>query len=94
MTTPGQRRFLYAQVGWMLVGTALLATGGVLTLEHVFVVSFVGLVLVTALTAPHSATPQWRSRLRWPLLVGTLVFVVFVAARSVQKFLDQLFGAL
>ncbi|WP_262178054.1 hypothetical protein [Haloarcula laminariae] len=90
MTTPRQRRFLFAQVGWMLAGIAALASAGALTLEYAFVVGFVGLVVVTALTTPVNATVRWRARLRWPLLVGGLVFAVLVGLRSVAKFFGTL----
>jgi len=90
MTTPRQRQFLFAQVGWILGGIALLATLGALTLEYVFVVGFVGLVLVTALTAPVHATVRWRTRLRWPLLLGGLAFTVLVVLRTVEKVIGSL----
>jgi hypothetical protein len=90
MTTPRQRQFLLGQAGWMLLGIALLASAGRLTVELVFVVSFVGLVVVTALTAPVHAAVEWRTRLRWPLLVGALVFAVFVGLRTVEKFVGTL----
>jgi uncharacterized membrane protein len=90
MTTPRQRQFLLYQAAWMLVGIALLASVGRLTAELVFVLSFVGLVVVTALTAPVHATVRWRTRLRWPLLVGAAVFAVFVGLRTVEKFLGTL----
>lgn len=90
MTTPRQRRFLLAQTGWTLGGIALLATAGRLTAEYVFVVAFVGFVLVTALTVPVYAVVDWRDRLRWPLLVGALVFTALVVLRTVEKFIGTL----
>ncbi|MDS0261396.1 hypothetical protein NDI56_18500 [Haloarcula sp. S1CR25-12] len=86
MTTARQRRFLYAQTGWTLGSVGLLATAGALTLEFVFVSAFFGLALLTALTAPVHATPAWRSRLRWPLVAGTVVFAVVVGLRTLEKF--------
>ncbi|WP_336338310.1 hypothetical protein [Haloarcula brevis] len=90
MTTPRQRQFLLYQAAWTLAGIALLASAGRLTVEVAFVVAFVGLVVVTALTAPIHATVGWRTRLRWPLLVGAAVFAVFVGLRTVEKFLGAL----
>jgi len=87
MTTPHQRRFLFAQVGWMLAATAVLASAGALTIEYAVVASFVGLVVVTALTAPTHAAVGWRRRLRWPLVAGALLFLGFVALRTLDKFL-------
>ncbi len=90
MTTPRQRQFLSLQAGWMLLAIALLASAGRLTGELVFVASFVGLVVVTALTEPVHATVDWRGRLRWPLAVGALVFAAFVAVRTFEKFVGSL----
>jgi hypothetical protein len=90
MPTPRQRQFLFAQTVWILVSAALLSTVGRLRLEYVFVSSFVGFVVLLALTAPVHARPRWRSRLRWPLVVGSLVFCALVILETVAKFLTQL----
>jgi formate dehydrogenase assembly factor FdhD len=74
----------------MLAGIAVLASVGRLSLELAFVVAFVGLVVVTALTAPVHATVPWRERLRWPLLVGAVVFAAFVGLRTFEKFVGSL----
>ena len=74
----------------MLVGTALLASVGALTLEYAFVVSFVGLVVTTALTAPVHASVDWRGRLRWPLTASAVVFIALVGLRTFEKFLRTL----
>lgn len=90
MTTARQRQFLFGQVGWMLGAIGILASAGSLTLEYAFVASFIGLAVVTALTAPIHATVGWRTRLRWPLLVGSVVFVTLVGIRTFEKFLRTL----
>ena len=74
----------------MLLGIALLASAGRLTGELVFVVSFLGLVVVTALTEPVHATVDWRGRLRWPLSIGAIVFAVLVAIGTFEKFVGSL----
>ena len=81
-----QRRFLYAQAVWIAACVAVLAALGSLSLELVFVSAFLGFAVLTALTAPVGASPTWRSRLRWPLAVGTLVFLVVVGTRTLEKF--------
>jgi hypothetical protein len=90
MTTARQRQFLFGQVGWMLGGTAVLATVGALTLEYAFILSFVGFAVVTALTAPIHTTVDWRTRLRWPLIVGAVVFAALVGVRTVEKFIRSM----
>jgi hypothetical protein len=74
----------------MLAGTAILASLGSLTLEYAFVVSFVGFVVVTALTSPVHVTVDWRTRLRWPLVAGAVVFVVLVGRRTIEKFIGTI----
>lgn len=74
----------------MLGSVGVLATVGSLTLEYVFVLSFLGLVVVTALTSPVHVTVGWRTRLRWPLVVGAAVFVALVGLRTLDKFIRSL----
>ena len=90
VTTPRQRQFLFGQTVWMLVGTAILASIGALTVEYAFVLSFVGLVVTTALTAPVHATVDWRRRLRWPLMASAVVFIGLVGLRTFEKFIGTI----
>ncbi len=90
MVTASQRQFIYAQAGWTVAGIVLLAAVGSLSLETVFVVSFLGFALVTALTVPLRERPAWRSWLRWPLAVGTILFLVIVGMRTLEKFVGSL----
>ena len=83
------RRFLYLQAGWTAASVAALAVLGALRLELVFVAAFLGFAVLTALTAPVDTGPAWRSRLRWPLAAGTLVFLVVVGTRTLEKFVGR-----
>jgi len=85
-----QRQFLFAQTGLTVAWIALLSAVGSLSLELVFVGAFIGFALITALTAPVQARPAWRSRLRWPLVAGTLVFLGIVGIRTFEKFVGTL----
>ncbi|WP_324664300.1 hypothetical protein [Haloarcula sediminis] len=89
MVTASQRQFLCAQAGWTLACIVLLATAGVLSVELLFVGAFLGFAILTALTAPVHAAPAWRLRLRWPLVAGTLVFLVVVGTRTLEKFVGS-----
>jgi hypothetical protein len=80
--------FLFAQVRQTLATIALLST--VDRLEYVFVSSFAAFAVLVALTSPVHATPRWRSRLRAPLVAGTLVFAICVLLRTVLKFVASL----
>ncbi|WP_049930565.1 hypothetical protein [Halosimplex carlsbadense] len=90
MPTPRQYRFLRAQLYATLLGVAGLASVGALTLEHAFLVGFLALVATATLTAPVHVTPPWRRRLRWPLLLGSAVFLALVGARTLEKLLAAL----
>jgi len=81
MATHRRQRFVRWQVAWM-VGTVLaLALAESLTLEVFFVGSLVGFLLLTVFVVPLNVTPAWRTRLRWLLLAGLLVFGVLVVRR-------------
>jgi hypothetical protein len=81
MATRRRQRFVHGQTAWMLATIVGLAALDALSLELFFVVSLVGFLVVVELTAPFSVTPQWRSRLRWIILVGLAVFGYIVVRR-------------
>lgn len=74
MATLRRQRFVNAQVAWMLASILGLEVVGALTLELFLLVSLIGFMLLTLATEPATLTPGWRSRLRWPILIGFLVF--------------------
>lgn len=88
MATRRRHRFIYAQTAWMLATIIGLALLGSLSLELFFVVSLIGFLVVVELTAPFSVTPKWRSRLRWIILVGLVVFG-YVVVRRVLAILPE-----
>ncbi|MDZ7745924.1 MAG: hypothetical protein U5K28_05190 [Halobacteriales archaeon] len=47
-------------------------------------------MVTTALTSPVHVAVEWRRRLRWPLLIGAVVFVLLVGGRTVEKFIGTL----
>ncbi|WP_049902586.1 hypothetical protein [Halococcus agarilyticus] len=84
MATRRRQRFIYGQTAWMLATIVGLALLGSLSLELFFVVSLIGFLIVTELTAPFSVTPRWRARLRWIVLVGLLGFGYIVVRRILE----------
>ena len=84
MATRRRQRFIYGQTAWMLATIVCLTLLGSLSLELFFVVSLIGFLIVVELTAPFSVTPQWRSRLRWVILVGLLGFGYVVVRRILE----------
>lgn len=81
MATRRRQRFIYAQTAWMLAAVVGLTLLGALSLELFFVISLIGFLVVVELTAPFSVTPEWRSRLRWIILIGLAGFAYVVVRR-------------
>jgi len=61
-----------------LIGLTLLGT---LELELFFVVSLIGVLIMTELMTPMHLTPAWHRRLRWVILLGLLGFAYIVIQR-------------
>lgn len=81
MATERRLRFVRGQVTWMILTVLALSVLGTLSLELFFVISLIGFLVVTELTAPAIATPAWRTRLRWLVVLGLVGFALVVAGR-------------
>lgn len=84
MPTHRRRRFIHGQTAWMLLSVLALALLDTLTLELFFVLSLIGFLIVTELTAPFNVTPQWRTRLKWIIALGLLLFGYIVVRRILE----------
>lgn len=84
MGTSRRMRFVHGQVAWMVATVLVLAVLGSLSYELFFVVSLLGFLIVTELTAPISITPTWRRRLRWIILLGLAGFTYVVVRRILE----------
>jgi hypothetical protein len=89
MVTVRQRRLLLGQLFGSLVVLAVLASAESLALDLYVSLSFVVLLVVTALTAPVHVRPAWRRRLRVPLYGGAVVFLALIGYRTVQTLLNS-----
>lgn len=81
MATRRRSRFITAQLAVMLASVLVLVVLDAFSLELFFVLSLIGLLVTTELTAPFTTTPAWRRRLRWVILLGLLGFGYIVARR-------------
>lgn len=81
MVTSRRARFIRAQLAWMLGAALILILLNSLEYELLFVVSLIGFLVVTELTAPFAVTPRWRQRLRWVIGLGLVVFGYIVIRR-------------
>ena len=77
-------RFIHWQLAWMLAAVLVLSVLGSFSYELFFVLSLIGFLVVTELTAPFAVTPDWRRRLRWLILVGLLGFGIIVVRRILE----------
>ena len=92
MATRRRQRFIHGQVAWMLGAVLALSLLGSLSYELFFVVSLIGFLVVTELTAPFNVTPRWRRRLKWLIVVGLLVFGYIVVRRILEILPPGVFG--
>lgn len=81
VSTNRRRRFVHAHLAWTCASIVLLAALDALSLELAFVCSLIGFLVVVELTAPVNVTPQWRSRLKWLVAAGLVVFAAIVVRR-------------
>lgn len=84
MVSPRRQRFVHGQAAWMLASLVVLAALRSLSLDLYFIVSLVGFLVLVELTAPFNVTPAWRSRLRWLILAGLVVFGGIVVRRVLE----------
>lgn len=81
MPTQRQHRFITGTVAWCLGAVLVLVLLDSLTFELFFVVSLIGFLVITELTAPFAVRPAWRRRLKWLIGLGLLVFAYIVVKR-------------
>lgn len=79
MATVRRMRVVHGQVAWMVGTILVLAVLGSFSYELFFLLSVLGLLVVTGLTLPATVTPRWRRRLQWIVrfaLVGVAIVVI------------------
>lgn len=84
MVTDRRRRFIHGQTAWMLATIIVLSLVGALSLDLFFMLSLVGLLIVTELTAPFNVTPEWRARLKWIIVAALAIFGYIVIRRLIE----------
>lgn len=84
MATRRRQRFINGQTAWMLTAVLLLTLLDAMSLELFFVLSLIGFLVITELTAPFNVTPEWRKRLKWLIALGLVVFGYVVVRRILE----------
>lgn len=88
MVARRQRQFVNGQLAWMLAIVVLLSFLDALSIEMFFIGSLLGLLVLTELTAPVNVAPEWRTRLKWFIATGILLFGYFML-RRILEFLPE-----
>ena len=83
MTIKSQR-FVQYFTAWLLATLVALVLVDALELELFFVVSLIGLLIITELTMPVNIRPQWQRRLRWLIVGGVAVFGYIILRRVLE----------
>lgn len=81
---PQRLRFVRLLTLWMVLGAAVLSVFDALSFEVLFVVSFLGYLVTSELTAPVNRAANWRRRLLPITLVG-LVGLGYVMMTTVIR---------
>ncbi|RQG96019.1 hypothetical protein [Natrarchaeobius chitinivorans] len=84
MPTRRRKQFIHGQFAWMVATVFLLVLLESLSYELFFVLSLIGLLIMTELTTPVNVTPEWRRRIRWLIGIGLVGFAVIVTRRIVE----------
>jgi hypothetical protein len=84
MPATRRERFVHATVAWSLASLLVLSALDSLSYELLFVVSLVGFLVVTELTAPFGLAPRWRRRLTWIIALGLAGFAYVVVRRILE----------
>ena len=84
MPTRRRQQFIVGTVAWQAGAVLVLVLLGSLSLELFFVVSLIGFLVVTELTAPFAVTPAWRRRLKWLIALGLAGFGYVVVRRILE----------
>lgn len=81
MSLRRRQRFVTGNIAWMLAAVVVLIVLNSFSFELFFVISLIGFLIVTELTAPIATTPAWRRRLYVVIVLGLAVFAYIVIQR-------------
>ncbi|MDJ1434308.1 hypothetical protein QNM96_19995 [Halostagnicola sp. A-GB9-2] len=85
-------RFVYGQIAWMVATILVLTLLGSLSYELFFVLTLIGFLILTELTAPVTVTPKWRRRLMWVIVIGLIGFGIIVVRRILEILPPEVFA--
>lgn len=92
MATQRRMRFVRGQIAWMVATVLMLVLLGSVSYELFFLLSVLGLLVVTGLTLPATVTPRWRVRLKWLIRIALVGVAVVVIRRILAILPPGVFG--
>lgn len=84
VSIPRQHRFIYLLSAWMFIVLFFLILGNNLDIEIFFVLNLIGFLVLVELTTPFNFKPEWKERLKWVVLIGTIGFS-YIVIKKVMK---------
>lgn len=78
-----QDRFVAANVGWIMAILFVFVLLDTFSYELLFILSFIGFLVITVVTMPYRVMAPWQRRIRWIIFFGIIVFVYIVGERLV-----------
>ncbi len=69
---------------WMFTVLFFLILGNNLDIEMFFVLNLIGFLVLVELTTPFNFKPEWKQRLKWIVLIGTIVFLYIVIKKVIK----------
>ena len=68
----------------MVITTGILFATGNINLEYLFVLYFIGFLILYELFAASQLQPRWLKRLRWIVVLGLVVFGWIVYQKVIE----------
>ena len=62
-----------------------------LSYELFFVLSLIGFIVMIEFTSPIAVSPVWRTRLRWILILGLIIFAYIIGVEILDSIPDGVF---
>lgn len=74
MSVRAQNRLVFVHLAWVLGTLIVMSALDVFSQGFFFVISFIGFLVFVEYTEPFHIRPKWRTRLRWFIVAGFVVF--------------------
>jgi hypothetical protein len=80
------QRIVVAFGGWTFLSLALLVILDSLSFDYFFVVCLIGFLAIVGMSGRFASGLRWRSRVNAVILLGLIIFVLFIAMKLNSAF--------